>query len=116
MVGEVYGDRLRQFEDIRRVYDFDTFVKGYRPKAADHGITYHYSLEMELRDGDKVFVRSKKAIGAKTPWSDWSQMYPSPLDLSLADHKPHDPDTVPPVMDNNDWDELHTHVAPSLTR
>ena len=115
MASKVYGSRLRLFEDVRAVYDFDTFVKDYRPKTADRGITHHYSFELELRPQRQVFLRSKKSMGAKTPWSAPVQMYPSLLDLA-ADHQPHDADTVPPVLENNDWEDFATHVAPSLTR
>ena len=102
------------FEDIQRVYNFDDFVKDYRPGNADKGIQSYHSFSLECRDTKKVFVRSKKSIGAKTPWSDWTQMYPSLLDL--APHSPHDPDTVPPPMDNKEWEDFPTKVAPTLRK
>ena len=58
--GEVYGARLVSFEDVRRVRDFDRFVKKYRPKGADVGIQKHFSMCLELRKVDgkaKVFAR-----------------------------------------------------------
>ena len=90
-------------------------MDGYRPKSsADHGITFHYAFELECRDDDRVFVRSKRSMGAKTPWSDWTQMYPSLLDLSA--HTPHHPDTIPPLADNKNWEDFETKVAPTLIR
>ena len=149
----MYGQRLFAFEDIRRVYNFDTFVRNYRPKTADKGVKVsviahcrlhgcvlahcwlhacvlaHYCLNecvlvqkqfcitQEVREVDgelRVYCRSKKAIGAKTPWSDWGQMYPSPLDL--RPQPPHPPEAIPPVADNKPWEDFDEKIAPTLVR
>ena len=104
---KVYGNRLKTFEDIRRVYNFDKFVTNYRPKTADHGISKQFRLTFEVRKVDnvcRVFARSKQAIGAKTRWHEWVQMYPSLLDL--RPRALHNPEEVPPVADNKLWPEF----------
>ena len=107
-----------QFKDIKAVYDFDTFVKNYRPKKADSGLQKHFAIDFELRDVDGnacVFARSKKAMNAQTRWSDWVQIYPSLLDgRGLRVHHP--PCAVPPVMTNKPWDDFDTRVTPTLRK
>ena len=75
---EVYGPRLALFEDIRQVWDFDAFVRGYRPPRVDRGLQLQFYLCLEVRDINTVFVRSKSAVAAATPWSEWHQVLPSP--------------------------------------
>ena len=115
---EVYRDRLVEFEDVRGVYDFDNFLKSYRPKKADSGIQKHFAIDFERRviDGEVyVFTRSKSAISAKIPWSDWTQIYPSLLDgRGVRSHHP--PSTVPPVMQNKQWENFESHVVPTLKK
>ena len=114
----VYRDRLVQFKDIRAVYDFDEFLKSYRPQKADHGVQKHFALDFERRviEGEVyIFARSKSAMSAKIPWSDWIQVYPSLLDArGVRSH--HQPSTVPPVMENKQWDNFETHVVPTLKK
>ena len=110
----MYGDRLASFQDIHAVYDFDAFVKNYRPKQADSGIQHHYSVDFELR-GNDVYVRSKKAINAKERWSTWVRLYPSLLD-PRGRRTHHSPSVVPSVMKNKEWEEFDTRVVPKLTR
>ena len=105
------------FQDIRAVYDFDTFVRGYRPNTADKGVkkAFCISQKVEEVDGeDRVFVRSKTAIGAKTAWSAWTQMYPSVLDL--RPQPPHPPSAIPATAANKVWDDFGARIAPTLTR
>jgi len=115
---KVYRDRLAEFKDIRAVYDFDTFVKGYRPKKADDGIQKHFAIDLQRRlvDGEVyVFARSKRAMSAKCQWSDWIQLYPSLLGgRGLRPHHP--PSAVPPVMENKEWDNFETRVRPTLLK
>ena len=102
---------------IKAAYGFDSFLKSYRPRRADRGLQRHYSVEFEVRPGNgeaRVFVRSKPAIGAKTCWSAFTQMYPSLLDG--RGNPPHAPDTVPPVLENKEWDDFEMHVVPTLRR
>ena len=61
---------------------------------------------------ESVFVRSKKCVGAKTPWSVWGQCYPSFIDI--RPQPPHSPTTVPHVADNKEWPEFDAKVAPTL--
>ena len=110
---EVYGGRLRRFEDIRAVYDFDVFVKEYRPKKADDKIKRSYRFGIEIREDFKVFVRGKQAVGAKTPWLPWVQMHPSLLDL--RPHTPHSPSVVPTTAANKEWEDFDKHVVPTLS-
>ena len=109
---EVYGGRLRRFVDIRSVYDFDVFVKEYRPKKADDKIKRTYRFVIEVREDFKVFVRGKQAVGAKTPWLPWVQMYPSLHDL--RPHTPHSPSVVPTTAANKEWEDFEKHVVPTL--
>ena len=113
----MFKDRLRGFEDIRRVYNFDDFVAGYRPAAADKNLKMQYSMCLEVRVTDgraRVFCRAKARIAASTPWNGWEQLYPSLRDLE--EREPHAPATVPAVSANNPWPEFATKVVPSLTR
>ena len=103
--------------DIQSVYDFDKFFQTYRPKRADYGLQKHFSVDIEVRgveSASHVFVRSKTAIGTKTPWSAWTQMYPSVLDARPT--PPHASDTIPPVMDNKQWEDFAASVVPTLTK
>ena len=116
---ELYADRLKSFEDITRVYDFDTFLREYRPKAADKDghLQLQFRTDFEVRSDhgkDRVFTRSKCRLGDKTKFSLWVQMYPSMFDL--LPHVPHHPSVEPPVADNKDWDNFETYVVPTLTR
>ena len=110
----MYGDRLVAFQNIHAVYDFDTFVKHYRPRQADSGLQSHYAIDFELRDND-VYVRSKKAINAQERWSTWVRLYPSLLD-PRARRTHHAPTVVPPVVKNKKWEEFGACVVPKLTR
>ena len=115
----VYGPRLEKLTTIKRVYNFDKFLKNYRPRRADRGLQQHFSMEFEVRqlgDVPHVFVRSKAAMGAKTPWNGWTQMFPSLMDVRRDASVVHAPDTVPPVLDNKEWDDFDIHVVPSLHR
>jgi len=117
MCKSVYGDRLRAFEDITVAYDFDTFVRGYRPTAADRHIQKHFSVDFEVRsiDGkDRVFTRSKSTISDKITWNDWVQMYPSLRDPLV--YPAHDVTAVPTVATNNDYDDFATRVVSTLLR
>ena len=99
------------------MYNFDEFVKDYRPSNADNNIKKQFRFEFETKDVDgeqKVFVRTKGAIGAKTPWKPHVQIYPSLLDLRA--HRPHSPTTIPSLADNNEWERFETKVQPSLTK
>jgi len=102
------------------VYDFDTFVKDYRPRTADRHskLQRHFALDLERRvinDEVFVFARSKFAMSAKTPWSNWMQVYPSLLDArGVRAHHP--PSTIPPVMENKQWDDFDERVVPTLLR
>jgi len=109
----VYKDRLVLLEAIQQVYDYDTFLKNYRPRKADAGIKHHFAIDFEVRDAG-VYVRSKAAIGAKTPWNDWVQMYPSLMDI--RPHQPHAPDVCPPTLPNKHWDDFDTRVVPTLKK
>lgn len=111
----MYGDRLSSLNDIRAVYDFDEFVKHYRPRQADSGIQDHYALDFEIRENNNVYVRSKKAINAKERWSTWVRLYPSLLD-PRGRHTHHSPSVVPPVLKNKEWEEFDTRVVKKLTR
>ena len=115
---EAYRDRLVQFKDVGAVYDFDNFLKSYRPKKADNGIQGHFALDLERRViDDKVYIfsRSKLAMSAKVPWSDWGQVYPSLMD-GRRTRSHHQPSVVPPVMPNKQWDKFETHVVPTLIK
>ena len=114
---QAYRDRLVEFNDVSAVYDFDTFLRGYRPKNADKGLQKHFALDFERRliEGEVyVFARSKMAMSAKITWGDWIQVYPSLLDASgVRAHHP--PSAVPPIMENKEWEKFDTHVVPTLT-
>jgi len=115
MCRDVYGPRLQRFQDINGVYDFDAFLKCYRPKAADRNIQQQFSTDFELRTVDgthRVFVRSKPKMGDKTKWSEWYQMYPSLLDA--RGHRPHRPAVIPPTADNKEWEDFDNKIVPSL--
>ena len=119
LIKEVYKTRLVHFEDIRGSYDFDTFLKSYRPPQADAGarIQKHFAIDLEVRNvegSDRVFVRSKNAIGAKTKWSGYTQCYPSLQDL--MPQTPHPPTTVPPPAPLKLWDDFDARIAPTLIR
>ena len=114
MCEKVYGSRLECFEDILVPYDWHAFVAGYRPKKADRGIQSQFSMTFEVRDHHHVFVRSKSAVGAKTPWSSWCQCYPSLL--TNDEHTPHLPTTVPPVAELKDWPDFDTKVVSTLRK
>ena len=114
LCGEVYGPRLQTFEDIRRVYNFDDFVKDYRPKNADKKIKKHFRLELQVKRAGRVFVRSKQAIGARTPWNESVQIYPSLLDLQP--HRPHSPTTRPALADNHEWEDFEDKIVPTLRK
>ena len=114
---QVYRDRLIHFEHIRGTYDFDTFLKSYRPKKADTDIKKHFAWDLEVRDvegSDCVFTRTKQAMGAKTKWNEYVQCYPSLLDFLPP--TPHPPTTVPPPAPLKDWDEFDTKIAPTLIK
>ena len=77
--------------------------------------TFRFSLELRGdREDLRVFIRGKEAIGAKTPWHPWIQMYPSLRDLKPQ--TPHSPEVVPPIAANKDWDDLKEKVAPTLSK
>ena len=114
---EVYGERLTAFEEITCNYDFDKFLRSYRPAHADNGIQKWFAVDLEVRscgDGDRVFTRAKKAIGDKTKWCEWTQMYPSLLDARVL--RPHAPADVPPRATNKLWEDFPTRVGPTLLR
>lgn len=113
MCHAVYGQRLKHFGDIRSVYDFDTFVSGYRPGSADKKLKKQFRLELQVRAG-KVFVRTKRAISARVQWNEYQQMYPSLFDL--RDHTPHAADVAPATVDNKPWDDLELKVSPTLKK
>ena len=116
MCEKVYRDRLVAFEDVSQCYNFDEFLRSYRPAAADKYIKKQFAMDFEVREcgtGDRVFVRSKRAMGDKTMWNDWKQMYPSLLDRRT--HQPHAPEVVPPTKDNKAWDEFYDKVVPTLS-
>ena len=113
----VYGDRLVHFEDIRGTYNFDTFLKSSRPAKADADIKKHLAWDLEVRDvngRDCVFVRTKKAMGAKTKWNEYIQCYPSLLDYLPP--TPHPPTAVPPPAPLKDWDDLYAKIVPTLIK
>ena len=114
MVGNILSRYVKEFEDIHAAYDFDSFVKGYRPSAADTGIQRHFSIQFQLRSDPtpQVYVRSKPAVGAKTLWSDWTQLYPSPLTVEVP--TPHLPTVTPLVAANKETPEFQEKVVPTL--
>jgi hypothetical protein len=114
MCETVYKDQLEGFEDIHRTYNFDAFVKGMRPRAADVGIQKHFSWDLEVRAGDIVYVRTKSAVGLKTKWHAWAQIYPEPY--GHEDANPHEPATVPVWADLKGWPDFVEKIAPTLTR
>ena len=116
MCRKVYGDRLVVFEDIRSVYDFDTFVDDYRPDKADRGIKRQFAADFEVRSVNgqsRVFCRTKPRMADRTRWSPWVQMYPSLMDLTP--HTPHAATAIPDVTENNVWEEFDAKVCPTLT-
>ena len=111
----VYGDRLLAFEDVRKVYDFDVFLEGYRPKKADKFVEQQFAVDFEVRavgEEQRVFARAKSAISDKTRWHPWVQMCPSLLDLIPP--QIHAPTIVPPVASNKEWVDFIPKVCPSL--
>ena len=71
------GDRLIGIPELRAVYDFDVFLRGYRPKTVDRDITVQYRLVFEVREGE-IFTRTKGGVRTGAPWGPWAKMLPCP--------------------------------------
>ena len=75
------------------MYNFDDFVASYRSPAADAGISTHYAIELEVKEG-VVMARSKKDICPETPWSSTSQLFPPVVTPRTRCHAPTDAPTI----------------------
>ena len=73
-----FGPRLEIFEHLQGCFDFDTFVRSYRPPAADAGLSKHYAVHLRVEDG-VVYARSRPDIDPVTPWSQPVQLFPPKL-------------------------------------
>lgn len=111
MCRQVFEHQLQEIVDIRAVYNFNDFFRGYRPRSADKKIRMQFAFTFESR-GDTVVVRSKKHCGADTPWGPWNQILPHPdVDAAVL----HDPDAIPAMSTPKPWPELR-EIAPQLTK
>ena len=104
VAGEVFGDRLTHWVDLRAVQDWGKFVRPFRHKDADNDIKVQFSVQMKATDADKILVRSKSAVSAEVPFSEWHQMLPHP------ENPPNRvlpaPGTAPPMAPPKEWSEF----------
>ena len=107
---EVFEEQLREIVDIRGVHDFNTFLRGCRPKSADRNVRMQYAFTFEARDG-AIFVKSKQHCGADTPWGPWAKILPYP-----GTNVVHEPATCPRMEPPKPWPELEEEIAPSLIK
>ena len=108
VVKKVFGSKLIGVEDIRANWDWDTFVRGARPKSADREIKMQFALTLEVRREGTVVVRSKSAVSSKVPWSDWYQMYPHPKKPQFQFP---DCNVQPPQAGGKEWKDLKQLLA-----
>ena len=85
---QVFQDQLREIVDVRAVHDFDSFLSDYRPKSDDRNIRKQFAFTFEVREDDKIFVRSKGSCAAAAPWGPWLQMVPLPDSEDGVVHSP----------------------------
>ena len=65
----VHQNELKGFFDINRVYDFKTFVAEMHHDA-DEKVNTWMHVQLELRDNNTVWARSKPRMGRRVEWDD----------------------------------------------
>ena len=112
-ITQVFQSQLRDIVDVRAVHDFDSFLSSYRPKSDDRNIRKQFAFTFEVRENDKIFVRSKSRCAATTPWGPWFQMVPHP---DSRDGVVHSPDTCPAMAAPKPWPKFRDELVPGLIR
>lgn len=99
--------------DIRAVHDWKKLLKDCRPQSADTDIKLQFSMQLEVRDGNIIMVRSKSAVSIEVAWSPWYQIMPHPvLGESVLPSKLQVPTTVAPKP----WTEFQDKIVPCLNK
>ena len=107
---QVYQDRFEGVHEVARAWNFDAFVRDYRPQVADQHLQNHYALEFSCEDR-KVNVRSKQAVAATVPYGPKVQLFP-PVGAGAVMPRP--PDEEPQWADLARWEEFEPKIAATL--
>ena len=110
---QLFGNQLQEVVDIRAVHDWHGLVKGCRPQSADEDIQLQFSLQLEVRDGSVIMVRSKPSVSAKVHWGQWYQMMPHPL---LGDSVLPSKLKVPVTVTPKPWTQFREKIVPCLRK